>query len=479
MRHRAGVRHSAGKMGGYSGAAHDVQEGSLLMRRFRDAAFFLLPILWMGWVTQIQAGTPMAVSKAAKGASLRVAPRPIVLTAVRIEEGEILTDRLVHLKLRATGSPIRWWRIAESQSALATAPWIRYDPRRLMYRLQSVGAGWSGIEVALYVQVRGDDFPGTGTESPALRENRSKILSRQVSYRPTFDVVLKAPTQLSVGVLSGVKIHVKRVRAASVEGSTIVAAGMGCRFEKEQTDYKKIGKDAFEVKVYGRLSITGTTQRQCRLDVLIKTQNRSGRQLDQVVAPVTVAVAQPAPRKTFTVGNTFPLLPYLEITPPSFLSTSSFGHCKGQSIGLAGRIPIGLVVVGNDLAFRVRSGPAGVTCERTVSAPRLRRGWGMTLNFREYTQGSRCLVSRDGRYYHLAVMKFVFNRGKTYAGWKTEQLVDRAPGVGWGAVKKLTVLLSCKPTPSNTSEALARLESVELIAPPGYEGPLTWSAAFQ
>ncbi|HUF70064.1 MAG TPA: hypothetical protein VMM79_15570 [Longimicrobiales bacterium] len=188
--------------------------------------------------------------------------------------------------------------------------------------------------------------------------------------------------------------------------------------------------ETFRFIFYGIFNVQDRAQSGCKLGLSAELVGLDGQSLGGLSVyegDALVQVIQPEPREEIVVENTYDLLPYLEISDANIVNSNSFGLCDGTLVGPAGSFPVGVMNAGGDLALVTRSAPSGTTGDRTISAPTLRGGWRMDIEFAEETSGTVCAVSRDGTPKDGRPTKFAFNRLVTFVGW--EKSVTRSATV--------------------------------------------------
>ena len=170
------------------------------------------------------------------------------------------------------------------------------------------------------------------------------------------------------------------------------------------------------------------------------------------------------------------------------------GACQGDSLGIE-TIKVGIVEVGNDLAFRIRSGPIGTVCEWRSQLASLDSGlqlgaftWSLTKVGTKCCSGAvtRCdpeanpgMIAGDAMPLITGTRSATADQEFFQDGWGNliAATIDGsyapASSSAWGKyqINPATVHLHCNATVLNDHGITLRLESVRLRGPPGSSFP--------
>lgn len=220
------------------------------------------------------------------------------------------------------------------------------------------------------------------------------------------------------------------------------------------------GEARFEMKAWFRE--TASTPSSCKVAFTLSGANRAGSPFDATfnidfkpVAPVPYAVTN-----TETLRNRL-----------NFASISESGACRGESD--PGDHPVGLRMVGGDIQFNIRSGPAGTKCKWKASAFALPNG--MRLQSASVIQdregfGDRCEAPGapigPGAWALVSQANPAVGVGNTTAGTN-----PNGAGAPIGVFGGTTVLLQCGTTAVNDNRITLKLDSFTFVGPPGLSFP--------
>jgi hypothetical protein len=230
------------------------------------------------------------------------------------------------------------------------------------------------------------------------------------------------------------------------------------------------GVFAFAVK--GSFTNTGADPTgPCSISVRISRTDLAGKPGETAMVLTNLRLTQP---QTYVFANTKAWKSRL-----NFAMTESQGTCTGRSTGPAGTHDVGFLVQGNDLFFKIRSGPLGTECTWKSQAQLLPSGVKLTGISFQIFRDTRCEpfiqgVSRSGGALNA--------QPQSFAAISTTNPVLTATGAalapnpnGAGALamvlQPVVIHLQCGGTVVNDREVNIQIDSFSFTGPPGLTFP--------
>lgn len=204
----------------------------------------------------------------------------------------------------------------------------------------------------------------------------------------------------------------------------------------------------------------------CTLRLTMVTKNEFGEEFVSITPPITVPLAPPPPPARKPVTNTWALKDYLYLR-----QGFSKGICTGNSIGVQGAVPVGVVNVNGRLGFRARSGPIGTSCDWSVATNRLNPGWTLHMTFRIRRIGDQCDVGGTTEH------GFDFSR-HAHAMIRQDGEYSLAGNLSRDGNALKLIDLRCNATLSNDHEVLVEMVSATVSHSTPPEN-CDWRCAFQ
>lgn len=203
---------------------------------------------------------------------------------------------------------------------------------------------------------------------------------------------------------------------------------------------------------------------------------------------ITGSVWRTLPARRVTINETATLKDLLK---PSFGASLRFFACEGvsESVGQP-TYRVGMMEIGGDIAFRIRSGPLGTKCHLKIAASDIPDGVTGRATWSTTKAGDKCKLGEPGAPVPVPSGGFNLNRSEgikvaptdilapgtinlTYQGWLYPyDLASTYSQFAWhNGIRHITATLNCDMTIFNDHGIELRLDSVEFTVPDGVRFP--------